>query len=89
MRTYHIEHSSGWTPEAERSQVLNNRLKKLKIPQLSMDQLTAMAQLMSQLDKPLIFNDENWGMIQKSLPEWVVSQAIDQLTVAGMQEQVS
>jgi hypothetical protein len=89
MRTYHIEHSSGWTPEAERSQVLNKRLKKLQIPQLSMDQLTAMAMLMSQLGKPLIFNDENWGMVQDSLPEWVASQGSDRPAAANVHERVS
>lgn len=75
MRTYHIEHSSGWTPEAERSQTLNKRLKKLKIPQMSMEQLTALTALMQQLEKPLIFNEENWGMVNESLKETVMGVA--------------
>jgi len=69
MRMYHIEHSSGWTPETERTQILNKRLASLKVPQLSGEQLDAVVQLMHQLNKPLIFNDESWGMVAASLPE--------------------
>jgi hypothetical protein len=83
MRTYHIEHSSGWTPEAERSQTLNKRLKKLKIPQLSMEQLTTLSVLMQQLEKPLIFNEENWGMVGEALQETVIDSTASSLSVPG------
>ncbi len=76
MRAYHIEHSSGWTPEAERSQVLDNRLSSLGIPKLTMDQLDAIARLMEQLGKPILFNDENWGLNQHTLPETVIASAV-------------
>ncbi|NJP10916.1 MAG: hypothetical protein HC866_16740 [Leptolyngbyaceae cyanobacterium RU_5_1] len=72
MRVYHVEHTSGWTPQVERTQTLNKRLNSLGIPQLTIEQFDALARLMQQLDKPLIFNDENWGMATKTLPETVV-----------------
>lgn len=78
MRAYHIEHSSGWTPEIERSQVLDNRLSFLGIPKLSLEQLDAIARLMEQIGKPLLFNDENWGLSQHSLSETVIAPAIVQ-----------
>ncbi len=78
MRAYHIEHFSGWTPEAERSQVLDNRLSSLGIPKLTMEQLDAIARLMEQLGKPILFNDENWGLNQHTLPETVIAPAIVQ-----------
>jgi hypothetical protein len=73
MRMYHIEHTSGWTPETERTQILNKRLALLKVPQLSNEQFDAVVKLMHQLNKPLIFNDENWGMVAVSLPETSVT----------------
>lgn len=76
MRAYHIEHFSGWTPEAERSQVLDNRLSSLGIPKLTMEQLDAIARLMDQLGKPILFNDENWGLNQRTLPETVIAPTI-------------
>jgi len=70
---YHIEHTSGWTPETERTQILNKRLALLKVPQLSSEQFDAVVQLMHQLNKPLIFNDESWGMVAASLPETTIA----------------
>lgn len=69
IRMYHIEHSSGWTPQTERDQTLNKRLAKLKIPQLSNEQFDAIARLMEQTGKPLVVNHDNWGMITADLPE--------------------
>jgi hypothetical protein len=77
IRMYHIEHTSGWTPETERTQILNKRLALLKVPQLSSEQFDALAKLMHQLNKPLIFNDENWGMIEHCLPETIVTSDRD------------
>ncbi|HEY9616566.1 MAG TPA: hypothetical protein V6C64_06990 [Microcoleaceae cyanobacterium] len=75
MRLYHIEHKAGWTPEIERSQTLNDRLKKLEIPQLSMEQFTAFATLMQQMGEPIIMNSEDWGMVNDQLPEYWIGQA--------------
>ena len=72
MRVYHIEHSSGWTPEVERSQVIDKRLSSLGVPKLSLEQLDAIVRLMHQLGKPILFNDENWGLSQHALPETVI-----------------
>ncbi len=69
VRVYHVEHASGWTPQTERSQTLNKRLSSLGIPQLTMDQFSALATLMEQLGKPLIFNNEDWGMANEILAE--------------------
>lgn len=69
VRIYHVEHASGWTPETERSQTLNKRLSSLGIPQLTMEQFSALTTLMEQLGKPLIFNNEHWGMAEEILPE--------------------
>jgi hypothetical protein len=69
IRVYHIEHASGWTPQAERDQSLNKRLAKLKIPQLSNEQFDAIARLMEQTGKPLLVNQDDWGMAATELPE--------------------
>ncbi len=73
MRMYHIEHSSGWTPETERTQVLNKRLALLKVPQLTSEQFDALATLMQQTKKPLIVNDEEWGRVAVYLPETTIA----------------
>lgn len=69
MRTYHIEHGSGWTPEAERNQTLNRRLEAKGIPQFTMDEFAAIVTLMQKTGKPLISNDQSWGMADEVLPE--------------------
>lgn len=69
MRVYHIEHASGWTPQAERDQSLNQRLAKLQIPQLSMEQFDAIVRLMEQTGKPLVVNNQDWGMASQDLSE--------------------
>ncbi|MEX0267940.1 hypothetical protein AB3R30_02240 [Leptolyngbyaceae cyanobacterium UHCC 1019] len=69
MRMYHIEHTSGWTPETERTQILNKRLALLKVPQLSSEQFDALVTLMQQTKKPLIVNNEEWGLNSNVLPE--------------------
>lgn len=76
MRAYHIEHSSGWTPQTERTQTLNKRLAKLGIPQLSNEQFDALARLMEQTGQPLIVNDEHWGMAQEQLPETEIASTM-------------
>jgi hypothetical protein len=78
MRMYHIEHASGWTPDTERTQTLNRRLASLKIPQLSFEQFDALVKLMHQLNKPIIFNDGDWGMVKEILKE-TTHQSSDQL----------
>jgi hypothetical protein len=67
MCTYHMEHSSGWTPKNE--PVLEARLAKVNVPRLDLAQLDAIAKLMAQTQKPLMVNLEPWGMAQHTLPE--------------------
>jgi hypothetical protein len=76
MIIYHIEHKigSGWSPEGE--QKLNARLGAVNVPHLSNEQLSALAIQMRRERKPLIFNDENWGL--KDLPE-ITSQRVSKL----------
>ena len=73
MRFYHIEHASGWSPQVERDQSLNKRLATLGIPQMTNEQFNSMAQLMQQAGKPILFNDENWGLINETLPETMIA----------------
>jgi hypothetical protein len=73
MRTYHIDHSAGWTPQTE--DTLNQHLAKVKVPQLSLAQLDAFIRVMEQTGKPLIVNPEDWGMANQSLPEILIYQA--------------
>lgn len=72
MQIYHIEHGlgSGWTPEG--SALLNQRLARAGIPQLSFEQLVAWAQQMRRTGLPMPFNDANWGLAQEHLPETVL-----------------
>jgi hypothetical protein len=70
MRIYHIEHAagSGWTPEGQNK--LDRRLDAAGIPQLSHDQFDEWALKMRCESKPIIFNDENWGLANENLHEW-------------------
>jgi len=69
MRVYHIEHAtgSGWTPESKGK--LYQRLYEAGIPELDPNQFDAWAIQMRRERKPLIFNGENWGLADESLPE--------------------
>ena len=73
MRIYHIEHAagSGFTPEGQ--QKLNARLAGADIAQLDHAQFVAWAVQMRRERRPIIFNDENWGLAGEDLPELVMS----------------
>lgn len=66
---FHIEHSGGWTPAAERDKSLYTRLSEARIPRLTNDQFDALAVQMRRERRPLIFNDEAWGLANEELPE--------------------
>ena len=76
MRIYHIEHAagSGWSPGIG-GELLEKRLSDTSIPQLEYKQYTAWTAQMRKEGQPLIFNDENWGLGQESLEEFVISTA--------------
>jgi glycosyltransferase involved in cell wall biosynthesis len=71
MRLYHIEHLQGWTPKAERE--MYRRLQRQGIPILSYAEFESMATQMNKTRRPLILNDENWGLRSEKLREFVVN----------------
>jgi hypothetical protein len=75
MRIYHIEHGtgSGWTPEGAAK--LMERIAAKGIACLECQEVLAWATEMRRRNRPLVFNDENWGLPADVLPETVVGQA--------------
>jgi hypothetical protein len=69
MQIYHIEHSkgSGWTPEGH--QALATRIQAARIAQLEYNDYLRFAIRMRQERRPIIFNEENWGLAHLDLPE--------------------
>jgi hypothetical protein len=69
MRIYHIEHGtgSGWTPEGQAK--LFDRLTAAGIEWLENDEVLRWAAQMNRLETPILFNRENWGMVDLELPE--------------------
>jgi hypothetical protein len=69
MRIYHVEHTEGWSPEIERDGTLRRWLDSAGIPQLSIEQVYALSLQMQRKQRPIVFNDENWGLALENLPE--------------------
>jgi hypothetical protein len=69
---YHIEHTGGWTPEVEKDRSLYHRLEKARIPRLTDRQLGGWVSKMHREGKPMVFNDENWGLGDEDLKETVI-----------------
>ena len=67
MRLYHMEHSSGWTPEQHDN--LFKRLKDKGIPYLSFEEFKLLAKQMHREKRPIIFNKDDWGLGSEILPE--------------------
>jgi hypothetical protein len=69
MRIYHIEHStgSGWTPEGQAA--LFERIRAKGLSFVSFDDVSCWASQMRQLNCPIIFNHENWGLAEFDLSE--------------------
>ncbi|UBF24119.1 hypothetical protein K9N68_20625 [Kovacikia minuta CCNUW1] len=83
MRMYHIEHGGGWTPETEKD--LDQRLATRKIPKMTYEQLLAVMdvlKLQRQGKRTFenIFNNENWGLADETLPE---SNPVEQVQVVN------
>jgi hypothetical protein len=76
LRIYHIEHGSGWTPEGQTQ--LFTRLAAKGIPYVDNRQVMAWAAGMRQLNAPMIFNLDDWGLAAEQLPE----RSIDSQSVA-------
>ena len=76
MRIYHIEHApgSGWAPGLG-AKLLDERLKKAGIDQLTYKEYLKHLRRIHWHRGPTIFNDENWGLWQKSLKEDTIIKA--------------
>ena len=70
MRIYHVEHTSGWTPEGESKMI--ERLRVMSIPMLDFRQFESWATKMQKERRPMILNDEGWGLASEQLPERVI-----------------
>ena len=71
MRIYHIEHTGSFGTLEIRKK-LNQRLDAAGIPQLKHSQYNAWAIQMRRQGKPIIHNDEHWGLAGEPLPESAV-----------------
>jgi len=67
MPVYHIDHSSGWTPESNDS--LDARLSSVKLPKIQESELDDYAFQMHSNKAPIIFNQLNWGLVDDNLVE--------------------
>jgi hypothetical protein len=64
---YHIDHESGWSPqEAVR---LVRRMESLQVPVVDRELYDGWVATMTRQGRPIIFNDEDWGLAQEELPE--------------------
>jgi hypothetical protein len=73
MQIYHIEHSvgSGWTPEGQ--EALLNRIEAAGIPQLDYQEYRKLSIRMREDRRPIMFNEENWGLADHELKETTIS----------------
>ncbi len=67
LRVYHIEHQAGYTPE--KRLLMEQDLMLKKIPRISNEQLNGMAVQMRLENRPVIFNNTDWGYRGEEFPE--------------------
>jgi hypothetical protein len=74
MRIYHIEHGSGsgWTPEGQAK--LFERIAARGLSFVDNEEVLGWAAQMSRLNAPMIFNHENWGLVEFDLKETVLPE---------------
>jgi hypothetical protein len=70
MRIYHMDHAAGWTPENEPK--LNKHLDKLSIPKMTDREFAEVTKKMRRDRKPILYNNQSWGLSDQFLPEWRV-----------------
>ena len=72
MRIYHIEHGSGsgWTPEGQAK--LFERIAARGLSFVHNEEVLGWAAQMSRLNAPMIFNHQNWGLVEFDLKETVL-----------------
>jgi hypothetical protein len=75
-RVYHLEHSSGYRPDSEAVQALNERLDRAAVPQVTMDQFRAWILTMFRQQSPLIFNGPDWGFAGEEFAEDATAPAL-------------
>jgi hypothetical protein len=77
MRIYHIEHGtgSGWTPEGQAK--LFERIAARGLSFVDNEEVLGWAAQMSRLNAPMIFNHENWGLVEFDLKETVLPGEAD------------
>lgn len=66
---YHLEHGSGFKPDVDGLKALNERLERGAIPQITNEQFMEWAMTMYREKRPILFNDERWGMANEPLEE--------------------
>ncbi len=64
---YHIDHSSGYSPEG--AEELFRRLDSKKIPYLTNQTLAQIVSEMKNFEGKVVYNGENWGMADRFLEE--------------------
>jgi hypothetical protein len=76
MRVYHVEHAtgSGFTPEGQAK--LFERIAAKGLSWLSYEQVMEWGAQMRRLERPMIFNGENWGFAGIELAERRVSSPL-------------
>ncbi len=75
LSVFHIEHGtgSGFTPEGQAA--LDARLAAAGIPQLSHAEFHRWALEMRRTGRPMIFNDEQWGLRHETLTETALARS--------------
>jgi hypothetical protein len=68
-RVYHLEHLSGFRPNTEAVQALNERLDKAAVPQITMEEFRTLILTMYKLREPIIFNGPDWGFLGEDFAE--------------------
>ena len=72
MRSYHIEHGSGWKPEVQAK--LFEQLTARGISFMDNEEVLAMAARMRRWGAPMIFNRDDWGLADFTLKETVARE---------------
>ena len=67
MRTYHTEHTSGW--DKDKIDEFIKGLEDKGLPYITYEKLVSFAKQMEKDKRPIIFNDENWGLATDHLLE--------------------
>jgi hypothetical protein len=76
LRIYHIEHGigSGWTPEGQER--LNTRIAQKGIHSIPHDDVLWLIAQMRARHAPVVFNMDDWGLVNLELPETIPSAVV-------------